>query len=172
MNVKEDARMRLESLKDLYLEQLKDLYSAEMQLTQALPRMAEKSSAPDLRKGFQEHLRQTEQHVKRLERIFKDLKESPQGKDCEGMKGLVKEGEEMMKMRGEPAAIDAGLIAAAQRVEHYEIAGYGTVRTYAELLGKEDHVTLLERTLQEEEETDERLTELAETHVNEEALVR
>jgi ferritin-like metal-binding protein YciE len=164
--------MKLESLKDLYVEQLKDLYSAENQLVEALPKMAEKANAPDLRKGFKDHLRQTEQHVKRLERIFKDLKVSPDGKECEGMKGLVKEGEEMMKMKGEPAALDAGLIAAAQRVEHYEIAGYGTVRTYAELLEKDDHVSLLEQTLREEEETDERLTELAESHVNEEALVR
>ena len=164
--------MKLESLKDLYLEQLKDLYSAETQLVDALPKLAEKATAPDLRKGFKDHLRQTEEHVKRLERIFKDLQESPKGNECEGMKGLVKEGEEMMKMKGEPAAIDAGLIAAAQRVEHYEIAGYGTVRTYAELLGREQHVSLLEQTLREEEETDERLTELAESHVNEEALVR
>jgi ferritin-like metal-binding protein YciE len=164
--------MKLESLKDLYVEQLKDLYSAENQLVEALPKMAEKANAPDLRKGFQDHLRQTEQHVKRLERIFKDLKVSPGGKECEGMKGLVKEGEEMMKMKGEPSAIDAGLIAAAQRVEHYEIAGYGTVRTYAELLERDEHVSLLEQTLREEEETDERLTELAESHVNEEALVR
>ncbi|MEA2603869.1 MAG: hypothetical protein QOF89_4861 [Acidobacteriota bacterium] len=163
--------MKLESLKDLYVEQLKDLYSAENQLVEALPKLAEKATAPDLRKGFKDHLRQTEQHVKRLERIFKDLKVSPDGKECEGMKGLVKEGEEMMKMKGEPAALDAGLIAAAQRVEHYEIAGYGTVRTYAELLEKDEHVSLLEQTLREEEETDERLTELAESYVNEEALV-
>ncbi len=164
--------MKLESLKDLYLEQLRDLYSAENQIVEALPKMAEKASAPDLRKGFKDHLRQTEQHVKRLERIFKDLQESPKGEECEGMKGLVKEGEQMMKMKGEPAAIDAGLIAAAQRVEHYEIAGYGTVRSYAELLGRDEHVSLLEQTLREEEETDERLTELAESQINEEALVR
>jgi ferritin-like metal-binding protein YciE len=164
--------MKLESLKDLYLEQLKDLYSAETQLVEALPKMAEAATSPDLRRGFTEHLRQTEEHVRRLERIFSELGEKPTGHTCEGMKGLIKEGNEMIKMRGEPSVIDAGLIAAAQRVEHYEIAGYGTVRTYAELLGKEDHVTLLERTLQEEEETDERLTELAESHVNEEALVR
>jgi len=164
--------MKLESLKDLYLEQLKDLYSAESQIVDALPKMAEAATSPDLKKAFNDHLRQTEEHVRRLERIFQDLQESPKGKECEGMKGLVKEGEEMMKMRGEPAALDAGLIAAAQRVEHYEIAGYGTVRTYAELLGRDEHVSLLEQTLREEEETDERLTELAESHVNEEALVR
>ena len=164
--------MKLESLKDLYLEQLKDLYSAETQLVEALPKMAEAASARDLRQAFTEHLRQTQEQVRRLERIFQDLGESPKGHTCEGMKGLVKEGEEMIKMRGEPAVLDAGLIAAAQRVEHYEIAGYGTVRTYAELLGRDEHVSLLERTLQEEEDTDERLTQLAESHVNEEALVR
>ncbi|HEV2844798.1 MAG TPA: ferritin-like domain-containing protein [Thermoanaerobaculia bacterium] len=164
--------MKLESLKDLYLEQLKDLYSAETQLVQALPDMAKAATSPDLKSAFNDHLRQTEDHVRRLERIFQDLQQDPKGHTCEGMKGLVKEGQEMMKMRGEASVLDAGLIAAAQRVEHYEIAGYGTVRTYAELLGKDDHVTLLERTLQEEEQADELLTELAESHVNEEALVR
>lgn len=164
--------MKLESLKDLYLEQLKDLYSAETQLVEALPKMAEAASARDLRQAFNDHLRQTAEHVRRLERIFQDLGDSPKGHTCEGMKGLVKEGEEMIKMQGEPAVLDAGLIAAAQRVEHYEIAGYGTVRTYAELLGRSEHVSLLERTLQEEEDTDEKLTQLAESHVNEEALVR
>ena len=164
--------MKLESLKDLYLEQLKDLYSAETQLIQALPDMARAATSPDLKSAFNDHLRQTEEHVRRLERIFQDLQQDPKGHTCEGMKGLVKEGQEMIKMRGEASVLDAGLIAAAQRVEHYEIAGYGTVRTYAELLGKDDHVSLLERTLQEEEQTDELLTELAESHVNEEALAR
>ncbi|HEX6902571.1 MAG TPA: ferritin-like domain-containing protein [Thermoanaerobaculia bacterium] len=164
--------MKLESLKDLYLEQLKDLYSAETQLVGALPDMAQAATSQELKGAFNDHLRQTEEHVRRLERIFQDLQQDPKGHTCEGMKGLIKEGQEMIKMRGESAVIDAGLIAAAQRVEHYEIAGYGTVRTYAELLGKDDHVSLLERTLQEEEQTDELLTELAESHVNEEALVR
>ena len=163
--------MRLESLKDLYLEQLKDLYSAETQLVDALPKMAEAATATDLKQAFREHLRQTQEHVNRLERIFQSLGEKPGGHTCEGMKGLIREGEQMIKMKGEPNVLDAGLIAAAQRVEHYEIAGYGTVRTYAELLGHDEHVTLLERTLTEEEETDERLTMLAESHVNEEALV-
>jgi len=162
--------MKLESLKDLYLEQLKDLYSAETQILDALP-MAEAASATDLKQGFTEHLRQSKEHVKRLEKIFKELGEDPSGTTCHGMKGLVKEGDEMIKMKGEPAAKDAGLIAAAQRVEHYEIAAYGTVRTYAELLGHDEHVTLLDKTLSEEEETDERLTQLAESHINEEALV-
>jgi ferritin-like metal-binding protein YciE len=163
--------MKLESLKDLYLEQLQDLYSAETQLVEALPKMAEASTAPDLRKGFTDHLKQTQEHVKRLERIFKSLGEDKGGTTCHGMKGLIKEGEEMIKMKGEPAAKDAGLIAAAQRVEHYEIAAYGTVRTYAELLGQDEHVTLLDKTLNEEEDTDERLTQLAESHINEDALV-
>lgn len=162
--------MKLESLKDLYLEQLKDLYSAETQLLDALPKMADGASAPDLKKAFSEHLRQTQEHVRRLERIFETLAESPKGHTCEGMKGLIREGEQMLRMEGEPAVLDAGLIAAAQRVEHYEIAGYGTVRTYAELLGHDGQVALLERTLDEEEQTDELLTRLAESHVNEEAF--
>jgi ferritin-like metal-binding protein YciE len=164
--------MKLESLKDLYLEQLKDLYSAETQLVDALPKMADAASSPELKNAFREHLNQTRQHVDRLEQVFRKLDESPKGQTCEGMKGLVKEGQEMIKMKGEPEVIDAGLIAAAQRVEHYEIAGYGTVRTYAELLGDQEAVRLLERTHQEEEETDERLTEIAESHITQEALVR
>lgn len=162
--------MKLESLKDLYVEQLKDLYSAETQIVEALPKLAERASSSDLKNAFQEHLRQTQEQVRRLEQIFQDIGESPKGHTCEGMKGLLKEGEEMIKMQGDAKVIDAGLIAASQRVEHYEIAGYGTVRTYAELLGKDQHVSLLERTLQEEEMTDERLTELAESYVNEEAM--
>jgi ferritin-like metal-binding protein YciE len=164
--------MKLESLKDLYLEQLKDLYSAEDQLVDALPKMADAANAPELKNAFREHLNQTKQHVDRLEQIFRKLGESPKGETCEGMKGLIKEGQEMIKMKGEPEVIDAGLIAAAQRVEHYEIAGYGTVRTYAELIGDQDAVRLLERTLQEEEETDEKLSEIAESHINQEALAR
>jgi ferritin-like metal-binding protein YciE len=163
--------MKLESLKDLYLEQLKDLYSAETQLVDALPKMAERATSSDLKKGFQDHLRQTQEHVSRLEQIFRDLGDTPKGHTCEGMKGLIKEGQEMIKMTGEDSVIDAGLIAAAQRVEHYEIAGYGTVRTYAEMLGHTQHVTLLERTLQEEEMTDEKLSKLAESHINQEASV-
>ena len=163
--------MKLESLKDLYIEQLKDLYSAETQLLAALPKMAERATSPDLKQGFQTHLKQTEEHVSRLEQIFRDLGDTPKGHTCEGMKGLIKEGEEMIKMKGDDKVIDAGLIAAAQRVEHYEIAGYGTVRTYAEMLGHSQHATLLERTLQEEEMTDEKLSQLAESHINEEASV-
>jgi ferritin-like metal-binding protein YciE len=163
--------MKLESLNDLYLEQLKDLYSAETQIVDALPKMAEAASSPELKKGFNDHLRQTEEHVRRLERIFEGLQEKAKGHTCEAMKGLLKEGAEMTKMKGEPAVIDAGLIACAQRVEHYEIAGYGTVRTFARQLGKNDHVALLDKTLLEEKQTDEKLTTLAESHVNQEAGV-
>jgi ferritin-like metal-binding protein YciE len=164
--------MKLESLKDLYLEQLRDIYSAETQILDALPKMAEAANSADLKKGFNDHLRQTEEHVRRLEQIFKDLQESPKGETCDGMKGLLKEGGSMTKSKGEPAAIDAGLIASAQRVEHYEIAAYGTVRTYAETLGQTTHVSLLEKTLKEEKQTDEKLTQLAESHINQEAMVR
>jgi len=164
--------MKLESLKDLFTEQLKDLYSAETQLVDALPKMADAAHAPELKNAFREHLNQTKQHVDRLEQIFRRVGESPKGETCEGMKGLIKEGQEMIKMKGEPEVLDAGLIAAAQRVEHYEMAGYGTVRTYAELLGDPESVRLLEKTLQEEEEADEKLTEIAESHINQEALVR
>ena len=164
--------MKLESLRDLYVEQLKDLYSAETQLVDALPKMADAAASPELKTAFREHLSQTRQHVERLEKIFRSMSEKPKGETCEGMKGLIKEGEEMIKMKGEPEVIDAGLIAAAQRVEHYEIAGYGTVRTYAELLGDQEAVRLLERTLQEEEETDEKLTAIATSGVNEEAFAR
>jgi ferritin-like metal-binding protein YciE len=162
--------MKLESLKDLYLEQLRDLYDAETQLVDALPKMAEAAKANDLKRAFNDHLRQTREQVSRLERIFKTLGEKPTGQTCKGMQGLIKEGEEMLKNKGEPEVIDAGLIAAAQRVEHYEIAGYGTVRTYAEMLGDEEAVKLLEKSLQEEEETDDKLTELAESHINQEAV--
>jgi ferritin-like metal-binding protein YciE len=167
-----EADMKLESLRDLYIEQLRDLYSAETQLVKALPKMADAATTPVLKTAFREHLDQTRQHVERLETIFRSLDLKPGGETCEGMEGLIKEGEAMIKSKGEPEAKDAGLIAAAQRVEHYEIAGYGTVRTYAELLGDEQAVRLLERTLQEEEDTDERLTEIAESTVNEEALVQ
>jgi len=164
--------MKLESLKDLYVEQLRDLYSAETQLVEALPKMAEAAHHPELKQAFQDHLVQTRQQVERLERVFNDLSMRPGGETCEGMEGLLKEGKEMMKMTGAPEVIDAGLIAAAQRVEHYEIAGYGTVRTYAELLGFNEAVRLLERTLQEEEAADELLTQIAESRINAEALTR
>lgn len=154
--------MPKESLRELYVNELKDLYSAETQLVKALPKMAKASSNAELRQGFEEHLRQTSEHVSRLEQIFEALGEKPTGKKCVGMEGLVKEGAETIAEDYEGALMDAAIIGAAQRVEHYEIAGYGTVRAFAELLGENEHVSLLEQTLAEEKETDEKLTQLAE----------
>jgi len=153
--------MANEGLRDLYIDELKDLYSAENQLVKALPKMAKAASSDELKQGFEEHLEQTRGHVQRLEKIFKSLDESPKGKKCAGMEGLVKEGSEVMEEDFEGALMDAALIGAAQRVEHYEIAAYGTASEFAKILGESEHVTLLEETLQEEKETDEKLTELA-----------
>jgi ferritin-like metal-binding protein YciE len=154
--------MTKDSLRELYVDELKDLYSAEKQLTKALPKMAKASSSPDLRAGFEEHLEQTKGHVERLEQIFEMLEERPTGKKCVGMEGLVKEGAEIMGEDFSDEVMDAALIAAAQRVEHYEIAGYGTVCAYAELLGESEHASLLRETLEEEKQTDQKLTELSE----------
>lgn len=155
--------MKEGTLKELYIEELRDLYNAEQQLTKALPKMAKASSNEELRSGFEEHLEQTKGHVQRLEQIFKQLGEKPEGKKCKGMEGLIEEGSEMIEEDDlEDEARDAGLISAAQRVEHYEIAGYGCVRTYATLLGEQEAADLLQETLDEEKETEEKLTELAE----------
>jgi ferritin-like metal-binding protein YciE len=160
--------MQKDSLRELYVNELKDLYNAETQLVKALPKMAKASSNAELRRGFEEHLRQTSEHVSRLEQIFEMLGEKASGKKCLGMEGLVKEGAETMSEDYEDALMDAAIIGAAQRVEHYEIAGYGTVRAFAELLGENEHVSLLEQTLEEEKQTDEKLTQLAE-QINSEA---
>jgi ferritin-like metal-binding protein YciE len=155
--------MNENALKELYINELRDIYNAETQLTKALPKMAKAAASDELRAGFEEHLEQTKGHVERLEQIFNDLNEKPTGKKCKGMEGLIEEGSEMIKedeLEGE--ALDAGLISAAQRVEHYEIAAYGCVRTYANLLGEDDAAELLEQTLNEEKETDRKLTKLAE----------
>jgi ferritin-like metal-binding protein YciE len=157
-----------QGLKELYIDELKDLYSAENQLVKALPKMAKAASSGELRQGFEEHLEQTKGQVQRLEQIFQKLEESPKGKKCRGMEGLIEEGSEVMEQDFDGAVKDAALIGAAQRVEHYEIAGYGTVRSIAETLGEDDHVSLLEETLEEEKETDEKLTQLAE-QINKEA---
>ncbi len=150
------------SLRELYIDELKDLYSAETQLVKALPKMAKAASNDELRQAFEEHLRQTSEHVSRLEQIFGELEEKPTGKKCVGMEGLVKEGSEVMKEAYADEVKDAAIIGAAQRVEHYEMAGYGTVRAFAELLGETEHVSLLEETLNEEKEADQKLTQLAE----------
>src|SRR5579864_1872929 len=155
-------KMQKDSLRELYVNELKDLYNAETQLVKALPKMAKASSNAELRQGFEEHLRQTSEHVSRLEQIFEMLGEKASGKKCLGMEGLVKEGAETMSEDYEDAVMDAAIIGAAQRVEHYEIAAYGTARTFAELLGENEHVSLLEQTLEEEKQTDEKLTQLAE----------
>jgi ferritin-like metal-binding protein YciE len=159
----------MNSLRELYVEELRDLYSAENQILKALPRMIRAASNKDLQRAFTLHERQTQQHVKRLDRIFRMLDESARGKKCKGMEGLLEEGQELIKERPEPEVLDAGLISAAQRVEHYEMAGYGTVRTYARQLGEEEQANLLQETLNEEGETDKLLTSLAESSINIEA---
>jgi ferritin-like metal-binding protein YciE len=153
--------MEKNALRELYVEELRDIYNAENQLVKALPRMARAATSEDLRAGFEEHLKQTKGHVQRLEQIFAELDEKPTGKKCSGMEGLLEEGQEMIEEQ-EGEALDAGLISAAQRVEHYEIAAYGCVRTYANLLGEADAAELLNETLEEEKETDKKLTALAE----------
>ncbi len=154
--------MKMESLEELFVEKLRDLYSAENQIIKALPKMVKAASSKELRNGFEEHLEQTRQHVERLDQIFEELDENPKGKKCTGMEGLLKEGKELMEEDIDPEVLDAGLIAAAQHVEHYEIAGYGCVRTYAELLGFSNATKLLKQTLDEEKQTDAKLTSLAE----------
>ena len=154
--------MEMETLQELFVDELKDLYSAENQITKALPKMAKTATSDELKKGFLEHLEQTKGHISRLESIFGELDERPEGKKCKGMEGLLTEGSELMKEDAEPEVIDAGMISAAQRVEHYEIAAYGTVRTYAELLGLKKAAKLLQETLDEEKATDQKLSGLAE----------
>jgi ferritin-like metal-binding protein YciE len=162
--------MKLETLYDLYLHELRDLYSAEQQLIKALPKMSRAATNRQLSAGFNAHLRQTKQHATRLEQIFKRLEESGRGPKCEGMEGLIAEGDKIAKEDAENEVRDAGLIAAAQRVEHYEIAGYGCARTYAELLGDKTGARLLNTTLEEETQTDKKLTKLAKSAINREAI--
>ena len=163
--------LNLDSFDDLYVAQLQDLYSAEDQLVDALPKMADAASHPELERAFQDHLEATRQQKDRLRQILESLGEDPGGETCEAMKGLVKEGEEIIKADADDAVRDAGLIAAAQRVEHYEIAGYGTVRTFADRLGRRGDVRLLDQTLSEEKEADGLLNRIAESVVNPDAAV-
>ncbi len=162
--------MEVNTLKELYVDHLRDLYSAENQITKALPKMAKKANSEKLKQAFEEHLRQTENQISRLEQIFGSLEKSPRGKKCMGMEGLLDEGKEVMSEKMEADVMDAALIAAAQKVEHYEIAAYGTVRAYAELLGEQQAVGLLRQTLDEESATDEKLTGIAESTINVQAL--
>lgn len=158
------------SMHDLFLDELRDLYDAEKQIVKALPKMAEAAQAPKLKSGFERHLKQTTTHVTRLEQIFETLGEKPTGEKCDAMQGLLKEGEKVIHNTDEGSVRDAGLIAAAQRVEHYEMAAYGSARTFAQILGQTDAASLLEETLQEEKDTDQKLTEIAQKIVNEKAL--
>jgi ferritin-like metal-binding protein YciE len=162
--------MAVQSLEDMFLEELKDVYNAENQILKALPRMAKKASAPELRRAFEQHLKQTEVQVQRLERVFGTLDEKPKGKACKGMQGIIEEGKEVMSEDIEDDVLDAALIAAAQKVEHYEMATYGTLRAWAETLGNQQAAKLLQQTLDEEEATDKKLTQLAEQLVNVEAV--
>ncbi len=161
--------MSLDSLQSLFLEELKDIYHAEKQLVQALPRLAKSASSPELKEAITSHLEETKGHVERIEQIFQDLGHAARGKRCKGMEGLLEEGKEIMEEEGEDAVIDAALIAGAQRVEHYEIAAYGCLRTYAQLLGYDKAARLLSETLSEEEAADEKLNAIAESKVNAEA---
>ena len=161
--------MSLDSLHDLYVDELKDIHSAERQLLRALPRMAKAADSPELRSAFESHLKETEKQVERLDKIFAELEKKATGKKCKGMEGLIEEGKEMMEEEADPAVMDAALIAAAQRVEHYEMAAYGTAREFAERLGMAEAARLLQKTLEEEEQTDKLLTSIAEGGVNDEA---
>jgi ferritin-like metal-binding protein YciE len=158
--------MGLNTLKDLYVHELKDLFSAEQQIVKALPKMAKTASNKELVAGFQEHLEQTKGHAQRLEQILSSHKQTTRGPKCKGMEGVLAEGAEMIEEEADVEVKDAGLIAAAQRVEHYEMAGYGTARTYAELLGDKEGAKLLALTLEEERQTDQRLSKLAQSAIN------
>ena len=162
--------MELDSLRKLYVDELKDLYSAENQMLKNMPRMMKAASSKELKRAFAQHEKMTQRQVKRLERVFKMLGERPGGKKCVGMEGLVNEAKELIQEKPEPEVLDAGLISKAQHIEHYEMAGYGTVRTYARTLGYEDQQALLQETLDEEQMTDKLLTEIAENGINVEAL--
>jgi len=162
--------MKIESMEDLFLEQVEDLYDAEKRLVKALPKMAEATTSITLRQAIQSHLMETEGHVSRLENVFRILGKDPKAQTCDAMKGLISEGEDVISDIDESPLRDAGIIAAANRVEHYEIAGYGSARTFAQILGLTEAASLLEQTLQEEKKADQKLTQLAESMVNEEAL--
>ena len=158
--------MELNTLQDLYIQELKDLYSAEKQIVKALPKMVKAASNAQLKAGFQQHLEETKEHAVRLEELLKNHDETTRGPKCKGMEGVLKEGAEMIKEEADDEVRDAGLIAAAQRVEHYEMAGYGCARTYAELLGDKVGAKILQKTLDEEGATDKKLTKLAKSTIN------
>lgn len=157
---------KMKKLEDLFEDTLKDIYDAENQLIKALPKMAQAANSQDLKNGFTEHLEITKRQTQRLEQIFKEMKKDPKGKKCMGMQGLIKEGQEIMEEAGDPDVMDAGLIAAAQKIEHYEISSYGTARAFAQVLGHQNIASLLNETLQEEGQSDKKLTAIAEGHIN------
>jgi ferritin-like metal-binding protein YciE len=161
--------MNLDNLRDVYVDQLKDMYSAETQLTKALPKMLEAATDKSLKQAIQDHLTVTEGHLERVSQILKQMNVSPGSKKCKAMEGLVEEGDEMAKAKGDDSTVDAGIIAAAQKVEHYEIASYGTLRTWATMLGERQAAGVLEGILREEYEADQTLTKLAEGYLNKEA---
>lgn len=161
-----DYAMKLETLTDLYIHQLKDLYSAEKQLIRALPKMAKAATNEKLRAGFEQHLAETKEHAERLEQLLTSHKQSTRGPKCKAMEGLIEEGKELMEEEADPEVLDAGLICAAQKVEHYEIAGYGTARSFAQLLGDKKGQKILQTTLDEEGATDKKLTDLAMSEIN------
>lgn len=161
--------MALKDLRDLYVDELRDLYNAEQQLLKALPKMAKAASSPELKNTLNDHLQVTQEQVRRLDNIFRKLGMTPRGKKCKGMEGIVEESKDFLSEKADPAVKDAGLISEAQRVEHYEMAGYGTVRTYAQMLGFNDAANALQQTLTEEEQADHRLTQVAENIINPEA---
>jgi ferritin-like metal-binding protein YciE len=162
--------MKIETMEDLFLEQVQDLYDAEKRLVKALPKMAEATTSVTLRQAFESHLMETEGHVSRLETIFRALGQDPKSHTCDAMKGLISEGEDVVSDIDQSPLRDAGLIAAANRVEHYEIAAYGSARTFADILGLSEAAALLEQTLEEEKKADQKLTQLAESMINDEAL--
>ena len=164
------SNQEFNSLQDLFVNQIEDLYDAENRIVRALPKMVDAASSRDLKTAFETHLQQTRQHVERLDAIFRELNRTPTRETCEAMKGLIREGEEMVSAKGDLSVRDAALIAAAQRIEHYEIACYGTARAFARQLGINEAARILESTLREEEAADKKLTEIAETEVNERAL--
>ena len=161
--------MQMDSFDKLYLDQLKDAYNAEKQLMKALPKMVKAATSPELRTALEDHLEVTRRQVERLEEIFQDMGKPASGKTCKGMAGIIDEGSEILHEDGDPTVIDAGIIAAAQRVEHYEIASYGTLKTFARTMGDSKAARILEEILDEEKEADQRLTQIAETSVNPEA---
>jgi len=162
--------MEMQSLQDLFLDELRDVLHAENQILKALPRMKKAASSPDLQSAFQEHIVQTQGQIERLGRVFEAFGEKPKAKPCKAMQGIIEEGKEMMEEVGDDDVMDATLIGSAQKVEHYEIASYGTLRTYAQLLGNDEAARLLQETLDEEKETDQKLTALAENGINVEAM--